>query len=257
MHFMKKSILFVTTLILLLTSCKSYLINNYLKSVGVYDDNIKLEKLTAGDKEIVLFGMHHIGKNVFYEDVKSKIDSLKKLDYLFYIEGIKSNFGGKYKLSKQDSIVIIDMAYKFRKISGKTLISKDLETDHLKILKDKGVKVDFELVKQPSYDELGLTSEFYKNTDLKIEELLEMYENKYGKIILESCDYNTKYYENSICKNKLNKNLFTPFLVEERNNSILRHIANENKNKIAIIYGKEHFIGVNDSLLKLGYKIVK
>lgn len=74
---------------------------------------------------------------------------------------------------------------------------------------------------------------------------------------MESCDYNTKFYENSICKNKLGKKRFTPFLVDERNNSILRHIANENKNKIAIIYGKEHFNGVKDSLLKLGYKIVK
>jgi hypothetical protein len=254
---MIKNILFVTTLILILTSCKSYLINNYFKSIGVYDAKIKLEKLSSNDKEIVLFGMHHIGKNEFYEDVKSKIDSLKKLDYLFYIEGIKSNFGGKNKLSKQDSIVIIDMAYKFRKISGKPLISKNLETDHLKILKDKGIKVDYNLVQQPSYSELGISPEFYKNTDLKVEELLEMYENKYGKIILESCDYNTKYYENSICKNKLDKNLFTPFFVDERNNSILRHITNENKNKIAIIYGKEHFIGVKDSLQKLGYIIVK
>lgn len=144
---MKKSILFVTILILLFTSCKSYLINNYFKSIGVYDDKIRLEKLTVGDKEIVLFGMHHIGKNEFYEDVKSKIDSLKKQDYLFYTEGIKSNFVGKNKLSKQDSIVIIDIAYKFRKISGKPLISKDLETDHLKILRDKGIKVDYDLIK--------------------------------------------------------------------------------------------------------------
>lgn len=254
---MKKSILFFTTLILLLTGCKSYIINNYFKSVGVYDAKIKLEKLSLNDKEIVLFSMHHIGKNEFYEDVKSKIDSLKKLDYFFYLEGVGSNFSKKTSINKTDSLKLVELAYKLRKIDRSLPLSKNGKTDYIEALKQKGIKLRDVLVNQPNYLEFGLSAINSKNTDLKVEELLEMYENKYGKIILEPCDFETPYYEKSICKNKLNKNRFTPFLVDERNNSILRHIANENKNKIAIIYGKEHFIGVKDSLQKLGYKIVK
>ena len=111
---MKKILISLT--IIILTSCKSYIANYYFKSVGVYDNEIKLEKLSNNEKEIVLFGMHHIGKKEFYNDVKTKVDSLIKKDYLFYIEGISSNFSGKTNLTKEDSIVLIDLAYKLRKI---------------------------------------------------------------------------------------------------------------------------------------------
>lgn len=251
---MKIKILLI--LLFLLTSCKSYLVNQYFKRVGVYDDKIKLEKLNNNDKEIILFGMHHIGKKEFYKDVESKIDSLTKKDYLFYVEGISSEFSGKTDLTAEDSTILIDLAYKFRKITGKPLISKDLDSDYIKLFKEKGIKIKEEIIKQPSFTELGLSQKNAINTDIKIEDLLTFYQKKYGEIILEPCDFETKFYEESKCKTRTNKKIYEEIIMNARNNSIITHIINEKKSKIAIIYGKEHFIAVKDSLQKLGYKLI-
>jgi hypothetical protein len=245
----------ITLSILLLTSCKSFIANYYMKSVGIYDNKIKLEKLSNNNKEIVLFGMHHFGKNEFYNDVKTKVDSLIKKDYFFFVEGVNSQFSGKTNLTKEDSIVLFDLAYKFRKINGKPLISEKLNTDYLSFFKEHGIRIKENLIKQPSYLEFGLSEINSKNTDLSIEKILENYEKKYGKIVLESCDFNTKFYEKSTCSKKPDKKIYDEMMMQDRNNSIISHVLTENKSKIAIIYGKAHFVEIKDSLQKLGYKV--
>lgn len=247
----------ITFLILLLSSCKSYLTNYYLKSIGIYDNEIKLEKLDNNEKEIVLIGMHHIGKQEFYDDVKSKIDSLIKKDYIFYTEGVNSQFTGKTNLTPEDSIVLIDLAYKLRKISGIPLVSKKLNSDYLTLFKENGIKIKENLVKQPKYIELGLSDKLSKNTDLSFEQLLENYEKQYGKILLEPCDYKTEFYKESTCQTKPNKKTYDEMMMRDRNNSVISHILKEKNTKIAIIYGNAHFVGIKDSLQKLGYEIKK
>lgn len=226
-----------------------------MKSVGIYDDEIKLEKMSKDNGEIVLFGMHHIGKEEFYNDVKAKVDSLIKENYFFYIEGVNSQFTGKTNLTKEDSLVLIDLAYKFRKINGKPLISKKLNTDYLTYFKENGIKIKENLVKQPSYLELGLTEINSKNTDLSLEKILKNYENKYGRVVLESCDYDTKFHEESTCSKKPDKKIYDQIMMQDRNNNVISHVLIEKKPKIAIIYGKAHFVGIKDSLQKLGYKV--
>ncbi len=245
----------ITLSILLFTSCKSSIANYYFQKIGVFDNKIKLETLTNNNKEIVLFGMHHIGKEEFYNDVKSKVDSLIKKDYFFYVEGINSQFSGKTNLTKEDSILLIDLAYKFRKISGGPFISKKLNSDYLTLFKEKGIKIKENLIKQPKYKEFGLSEINSKNTDLSLEKILENYENKYGKVILESCDYDTEFHNESTCSKKPDKKIYDEMMMRDRNNSVISHILNEKKTKIAIIYGKAHFVEIKDSLQKLGYKI--
>jgi hypothetical protein len=240
--------------ILLLTSCKSYLANYYFKSVGIYENKIKLEKISNNDKEIVLFGMHHIGKEEFYNDVKSKVDSLLKNDYYFFVEGVNSQFTGKTNISNADSAILIDLAYKFRKISGHPYISKKLNSDYITFFKEKGIKLKENLIQQPKYSEFGLSEKDSKNTDLTMEILLNNYEKKYGKVILESCDYNTKFYEVSSCTTKSDGKIYDEMMMQDRNNSVISNILNEKKSKIAIIYGKGHYIGIKDSLIKLGFR---
>ena len=251
---MKKVILFSLNLIIL-TSCKSYFVNQYFKKVGVFDNKIKLEKISNAEKEIMFIGMHHIGKEEFYNDVKIKVDSLLKEDYIFFVEGIGSQFTNKTNLTKEDSVILIDIAYKFRKALGKNLISKSMNSDYINLFKEKGIKIKEKLVKQPSYLEFGLTQKSAINYDLTVEEILEKYEHKYGKITLEACDYETKYYEKSKCSVKADSKIYDEFITLERNNNVITHILNEKKTKIAIIYGKNHFIGIKDSLQKLGYTL--
>ncbi|WP_329807074.1 hypothetical protein [Flavobacterium facile] len=245
----------ITLTIIILSSCKSYIANEYFKSVGIYDIKIKLEKLSNNNKEIVLFGMHHFGKDEFYNDVKTKVDSLIKKDYFFFVEGVNSQFSGKTNLTKEDSVVLFDLAYKFRKINGKPLISEKLNTDYLSFFKEHGIRIKENLIKQPSYLEFGLSEINSKNTDLSIEKILENYEKKYGKIVLESCDFDTKFYEKSTCSKKPDKKIYDEMMMQDRSKSVISHVLTENKSKIAIIYGKAHFVGIKDSLQKLGYKV--
>jgi hypothetical protein len=256
LNFMKK-IFFTFCILLLLTSCKSYFANQYFKNVGVYDNKIKLEKISFQDKEIVFFGMHHIGKQEFYADVKVKVDSLLNEEYFFYTEGITSQFTGKEKLTSQDSIVLIDLAYRFRKISGKPLISKNIDSDYLTYFRENGIKIEEKIIMQPSYNELGLSNKNSINSDLKIEEILNLYEAKNGKIVLTDCDYSTPFFEKSICKENVDKKNYDIFIIDERNNSVISHILNDKRKKIAIIYGKNHFIGIKEELLKNGFVEIK
>lgn len=52
--------------------------NYALKQKGIYDNKITLNKFKKEDSEIVFFQMAHIGTDLFYNDVKQKVDSLIK-----------------------------------------------------------------------------------------------------------------------------------------------------------------------------------
>ena len=56
------------------------------KHKGIYDESIHLETLENDDKEIIFFPIHHLGRDLFYKDVKKKVDSLKKEGYYFFKE---------------------------------------------------------------------------------------------------------------------------------------------------------------------------
>jgi len=106
--------------------------------------------------------------------------------------------------------------------------------------------------------ELGLKNNLSENVDATMDELIRAYEIKYGKIILEEYDFRTKlldYYDPNKCKYKINKKMFDEFVVNFRNNIVIKKIKQNKNSKIAIIYGKAHFVGIKDSLQKMGYKI--
>ncbi|WAC03721.1 hypothetical protein N7U66_09995 [Lacinutrix neustonica] len=64
------------------------LYNAALERNGAFNDEMKLKKLVNDRKEIVFFPITHLGTEMFYADVKNKIDSLKKKNYFFYYEKV-------------------------------------------------------------------------------------------------------------------------------------------------------------------------
>ena len=76
---MKKMKILIYLTLFSLLSCTSFKVNLAFKLMGVYDDNIQLSKVTNEEKEVIFFPMHHLGTAPFYNDVKTKIDSLKKI----------------------------------------------------------------------------------------------------------------------------------------------------------------------------------
>ncbi len=237
---MKKKILFFIILASL-TSCKSTLFNLALEKIGIYDDSIKLSKISMDKKDIIFFPMHHVGTESFYSDVKNKIDSLKEKNFYFFFELVK--------VTEDDTIL-----RKFRKIRG-LAYNQNGYTDNIDSLFKKKFKSKKDIVSQPTYKKLGLDSINSKNTDVSIEEIISFYESKYGEIQLEDCDYKTSLFQESICNDKkMSKEIREEIMIDFRNQNIVKELKHIKKNKIAIIYGKNHIVGLKEVLLKQGFK---
>lgn len=240
---MRKAVTLVLLLILTI-NCTSYKVNLAFKLLGIYDDHVKVSMLKNDSKEILFIPMHHIGTKLFYSDVNKKVDSLEKLGFYFYTEQIKE--------FTRDTIAIL----KLRKLTGVPFSKKHMGYMSLfESLYDGRIKYKKELVDQPSYQMMGVDSLKSRNVDVSLSEMIQYYETKYGELKLEKCDYETAIYKKSTCKGKSikveNRN---DAILNFRNNHVIEELQKDSHQKIAIIYGGRHFIGIKEELLKLGYK---
>lgn len=227
-------------------SCNT-LINNSLDKKGVFDDKIELLEFNNDDTSIIFFPMHHIGTEKFYSDVSFKIDSLLGNDYYFYTETVKAE-------AFDDTIL-----RKYKKITRKPL-TKNGYMDIMDSLIDSNdrIKLEKNLINQPSYRNFGLDSINNKNVDVKLSQMINYYEAKYGVIELEDCDFETTLYEKTTCfdySKRATKAMMNDMIVHFRNENILKELDSEKRNKIAIIYGKAHLDGVSKGLLERGFII--
>ena len=72
---MKKFKILIYLTVFILFGCTTFKVNLAFKLLGLYDDNIKLSKVTNDEKEVIFFPMHHLGTKLFYDDVNSGIIS--------------------------------------------------------------------------------------------------------------------------------------------------------------------------------------
>ena len=88
----------------LLFSCQSMLFNAGFEALGIYDDEAKLHFSESDSKKIILLPTHHIGTQLYYDDLKYKIDSLAALNFYFYTERVKAKI---HCLENSESLVEI------------------------------------------------------------------------------------------------------------------------------------------------------
>ena len=238
-----KKIIIVTFFLLALTGCKSYLFNKGLEKTGVYNKSIKLTKLQSNSKEVVFFPMRHIGVEEFYNDTEKKIDSLKKIDYYFFLETVN--------VSLYDTITL----RKFRKLKGMPISKPSLGYMYL-IDSVYKFKLKKKIIDQPSYIKLGVDSLCGKRVDLDLKDITDAYESDYGEIKLESCDYKTPFYEKSTCNDKkVDNKIINSLILTLRNKKIVNEVLQHKSKKIAIIYGAEHFVEIKAALLSNGFRL--
>jgi len=156
---MKKKVSYLF-LSLLMLSCKSYLYNVALENIGIYDDKINLSSLSMNKKEVVFFSVHHIGTELYYDDIKSKVDSLNKKGYFFYLELVQGNV--------DDDTVL----RKFKKINS-LAFTQNGYTDNIDSLFKNKFKAKKTILSQPPYKELGVDSSFSKRVDVTLEDIIE------------------------------------------------------------------------------------
>lgn len=239
-----KKIVSLILLLVLTTNCMSYKVNLAFNLIGIYDDEVKTTKLINDNKEVIFIPMHHIGTKSFYSDVAKKVDSLENLGFYFYTEWVKR--------SKNDTITFLKM----RKLTG---VPFSINKSGYMVLFDSmfagKIKYKKELIDQPKYEAMGVDSLVGRNVDVALHEMIQYYETKYGELKLEKCDYETAINKKSNCKGKSIKlEHRNDAILNFRNNHIIKELQKDTHQKIAIIYGARHFIGIKEELLKLGYK---
>ena len=239
--YLLRSFFILITNILFLTSCKSIV----LTALGVTETNIPLSYITNGEKKLVFFPMHHIGKREFYDDVKYKLDSFIKEGYVVYYEGLKPSM-------IKDSLQNDSIYRKARRISGVNLASLKANGGYIDTINKTlfGKKSNYvarhNLVNQPKYLISTEDTLRYKKIDAGIVELINACENKFGPVTLNNYDFETSF--NDKYKVKHDKNMRKYFLEGHRNTIIASSIINDANKKILLLYGKLHFKGILENL---------
>ncbi len=222
-------------------------INNSLEKNGVLDEKADMKIITNDIKKVIFIGMHHFGQKEFYQDVAHKIDSLQKSGYIVFYEKIKKD-------SSMDSLTNDIYLRKIRKITELKSF-KYYDTISKKILGKYQYKGDYKLINQPKYSDLIVNIENAINADVKANTLVDVFEVKYGAIVLSECDKNTSFtskkYKCDLIDKGLRYRFRSEFILDYRNQNIANEVVNSENENILIIYGKNHLEGLISELQKI------
>ncbi|EAQ39754.1 hypothetical protein MED134_09686 [Dokdonia sp. MED134] len=196
-----RKILVIFSVSLILFSCGS-IINNVLEKAGIFEERAYVQFKSSSTKHIAFIHMHHIGTELFYDDVSRVIDSLQKNSYVAFYEAIRNP-------EDMNSIQSEISERKLRKITG-FIPSKYYDSISNKIAGNIKYKGDIELVNQPNYTDLNVDMQTAIKADVDIYTLIGEFESKNEEILLSDCDKNTaindKNYKCELVDKKLRKN---------------------------------------------------
>jgi hypothetical protein len=215
--------------IMLLPSCKIVKGLRYMnkKHVSVYD-------LKTPGKTVKMIPIMHFGTNAFFDDLKEKVLKYKRDGFVVYYEQMKAR-REQFSLSDGEYATL---RRKYRYVSNGGASRKNY--DELKTaFKNKR--------SQPLYKDLGITASDV-NADINISDLVNEYEQRYGKIVLDSCNLHAPFDSAYTCKGS-HKNL-KPIRIDYRNQYVTNLVKTSADKKILILYGYGHKKGIKKLLKK-------
>lgn len=191
------------------------------------------------ERELAVVPMLHINRPEFYKITKSKIDSLRNNGYKVFYESIESNIN--------DSIQLDIIMRKFRRITGFALLDyMDTKNEEFKFLQNQ------KFVSQNEVD-YGVDYDIDYRADLNLEDLIYHYENKYGDIILNDCDYSTQFGKKYRCSNVESNNVYY-ILNTLRDSHVLNEIKQSDFKKIVLVYGRIHIMDLHSKFINIGWQ---
>ena len=238
---LKYNVLLLILLQCLFSSCTKIILN----SLGAFEKSMPLKYITNGEKKIAFFPIHHLGTREFYEDTKNKIDSFMKEGYEVYYEAVLLG-------PVRDSLQKDTIYRKARKITGVDLLTARanagyIDTVNNTILGSKTKLISkYNLINQPRNLVPKSDTVRAKHVDATFVQLINACENKFGPIVLEKYDFETKFGEKY--KFKRSKEINEYFLYVFRNRLIADSILNDPEKKIIIVFGALHFKGLLENL---------
>lgn len=226
--------MFFLLLLLMVASCGKM----FLNSKGSHARELKI--FEKNDQQVVFIGMTHLAKPNFFREVKKQVDSLRKDGYVFFKEGVR------YKLNTPDEMKDT-LKRKFRQLIGFTI--GDYSDKNNKSLPKYFTNGDF-LMQTDSLIGLRNTDSL---VDMTYNKLIDLHEQKYGKIQLTYCDFQTDFLDSYNCKdgNAYKKSFYVVDIA--RTEYLLTSILESKEKKIAIVYGAGHFKWLYPDMLKAGY----
>jgi hypothetical protein len=238
---MKKSLILL--MIFTVTSCASIFSKRIIKNLGVENEKTELKSIGSKEKKILFIPIHHVGREEYYNDISNKVDSLQKLDYIVFYEGVIDD-------KEKDSLIRKKNLLKLRKIMGFFPQRNKGYLDTItNIIADKiKYKGEYKLINQPRHSELKIDSLSSIRADVSLTELITEFEKNNGEIKLDNCDYKFSLkgekYECKKAKKSLRKIFEREYVKDYRNKSLAEKIMNTKKNKILVIYGDAHYTGL-------------
>lgn len=197
-------------------------------------------KVFKNDKtgQIILFiGMVHLGEEGYYESAKRVITKARENGFKILYEGVDGNI-------IQDEQERFIYWAKFRKIVGvypryskeNNSLPKYFKKYYYQSLTDYGLKKDVDI-----------------NFDLNLKELIDGYEERFGKIELTECDLKTPLMSKYKCS-KINNNASFAMLHIVRDDVLIDRLKKMEFDKIAIVFGKGHYIFMYPEFIKMGFR---
>lgn len=253
---MKKTLTLL--IIFTLTSCASIFNKRIIKKLGVENEKTELKFIDNKEQEVIFIPMHHVGRKEYYNDIANKVDSLQKLNFTVFYEGVSDD-------KEKDSLIRRNSFLKLRKIMGFFPQGQKGYLDTITNVIGGKIKYKgkYKLFNQPRYKQLKVDSLNSTRADANLTQLINDFEKNYGKIKLDSCDHKTdfkdKNYKCKKVKRSLRKKFENGYVKDFRNKYLAEQIFESKKNKILVIYGDAHFFGLYSelNLLDNDYTIIR
>lgn len=241
-------------LIITLTACSTLQTVKKMKS-----KRATVSEWRAEDKIVLFIPMIHIANPDFYKSVRTIIESKKAEGFIVYYEGTKwkditDNLKKqlldkpylKYYRGAQhiDSICQFIYEKKLNKFIGFVPDSALYQ----RYIPETGFFSG--MVAQPSPKELGLDLND-KNVDVGNNDLVDMYEKRFGEIILTEADFTimpNSTYPKSL---RLPKANVKSILINYRNEYLAQRIQGSADKKILVLFGMAHMEGTLEQLRNL------
>lgn len=222
----------------LISLLQGYYACTTVKAVSsIYAEKPKPVEFRNNNKIVKFIPMHHVGKPEFFSRVSETVRMLKNEGYKVYYESARMD-------EIQDSVQKDLYERKFRKMLG-------IHTDTAGYARFFEGNILFRnMIDQPKYDELGVTQSDIK-VDISKNKLVDVYEEKFGKIQLDSGDYRiplNAFYPLSM---RLPRENTQSVIIGERDRHLAGFIHHSADNRIIVLYGAIHRKGVFNELVNL------
>jgi hypothetical protein len=182
--------------------------------------------------------MSHLSKYENFEEVKDFINEKRNLGYQVYYEKVTYDI---------NSVDYKESSLKMRKLTGLTFGQKYLSKEQQKFRENVNEK---KYTWQSNID-YGLDFENDIHADYSLTDLIKAYEDKWGKVTLEQCDYNTPLDVEYTCSSH---NKYQEVVHDLRNAKLLKHILDTIPKKKLIVYGLGHYYASGGIYLNLYHK---